>query len=336
MAEQSQSQSQSRTGVMIAWTVLSLFTGLAVGGACSTCVQGVASGGSDEVILGSHERVGVVEMNGVIGDVGDFVRDVRAFAKRSDLKALVIRIDSPGGSVAPSQEAYAALRAAAKEKPVVVSMGNLAASGGLWTAMGGDWIVANPGTVTGSIGVITQLPDLRGIADVLRFKMRTFKSGPLKDAGNPLREMTAEDEAMFRGLIDDIYAQFVAVVAERRKLDVEAVKKIADGRVFTGRAALELGLVDELGGLYEASRKALVLAKAREQVKEGEAITSTAALEEELEDPTLVYPKKPLPGLLHFLTEGSRAAIEHGISDGIERAAKDARRDALSGGVELR
>lgn len=313
--------------------LMTLFTGIAMGGACSTCVTG-AAGGSEEIVLGGKDRVGVVELTGPIMDVTDFTKDVRAFAKRKDLKALVIRIDSPGGSVAPSQEAYAALRAAAKDKVVVVSMGNVAASGGFWTAMGADWIFANPGTLTGSIGVITELPDLRGIADFLRFRVRTFKSGPLKDAGNPLREMNAEDEAMFRALIDDIYLQFVSVVSERRKMDFDEVKAVADGRVMSGRAALEAGLVDELGGLYEAARKAVLLAEAREAAKEGKSETSSVAAAEALEDPTLVYPKKVMPGWLDLITQGAQSAIARGLADGIDRAASRARSDV--GQVEVR
>jgi protease IV len=223
------------------------------------------------------------------------------------------------------------LRAAAKEKVVVVSMGSVAASGGFWTAMGADWIFANPGTLTGSIGVITEIPDLRGIAELLRFRLRTFKSGPLKDAGNPFREMTPEDQAMFQTLIDDIYLQFVAVVAERRKMDVDEVKKIADGRVMSGAAAFEAGLIDELGGLHDATKKAVLLANAREAEKEGKTATSSKA-DEKIEDPTLVYPKKPIPGLLDLLTEGAKSAIANGLADGIDRAAARAR----DSNVELR
>jgi protease-4 len=320
--------------MLVGWGLLSLFTGLGLGGACSTCVQG-AAGGQEDIIAGSRDRVGVVELSGAIMDVTDFVRDVRAFAKRDDLRAILVRIDSPGGAVGPSQEAYDALRFAAKEKIIVASMGTVAASGGFWTAMGADYIFANPGTITGSIGVITQLPDLRGIADVLRFSMHTFKSGPLKDAGNPLREMTPLDAQMFQSMIDDIYSQFVGVVAERRKLELEAVKKIADGRVITGRAAKELGLVDEMGGLYDAAKKAVALANERDSAKEGSK-TSTITDVSKLEDPTLVYPKKPMPSVLEMLTQSAQSAIARGLSDGIDRAASRAEESVTSRKVELR
>ncbi|MCK6552752.1 signal peptide peptidase SppA, partial [Myxococcota bacterium] len=311
---------RSGSGTMVLWVLVTLFTGIAMGGACSTCIGAAASTMPGDTVMGGGDRVGVVELTGAITDASSVVRDIREHARRSDLRAIVVRIDSPGGAVAPSQEIFDALRAASKEKPVVASMGSVAASGGLWSALGADWIFAQPGSVTGSIGVITQTPDLTGIAEVLRFKMRTFKSGPLKDAGNPLREMTPDDELLFMSLIEDIYDQFVTVVAERRKLPVDKVKEIADGRIMTGRAALKAGLVDELGGLVEASRKAVILAKIRGEQKEGQTVTSTV-VPEELEDPTLVYPKKPMPTLLELLTQGAQSAISKGLADGVERAA---------------
>ena len=323
-------QSSSTAG----WVILALFMGVGMGGACSTCLHG-AAGVQDEVIVGGGDRVGVVELLGVITDSTEVVRHIRQFAKRDDLVAIVVRIDSPGGSVAPSQEIYSALRAAAKEKPIVASMGSVAASGGLWSALAADWIFASPGSVTGSIGVITELPDLRGIAELLRFKMRVFKSGPLKDAGNPLREMTPADEELFRSLINDIYEQFVSVVAERRNMDRERVLAIADGRVMTGRAAIEAGLVDELGDLHVAAKKAVVLAKARKEEEEGKTVTSTAVTDD-VEDPTLVYPKKPLPGLFRMLTEGAERAIAEGIAGGIERSTERAGRSLSTTPMELR
>lgn len=313
--------------------IAGLLVGIGVGGTCSTCLTGATMSGGEERIAGSKERVGVVELTGVISDATELARTVREFARRDELKAIVVRIDSPGGSVAPSQEIFEALRRASKAKPVVASMGNVAASGGFWSAMGADYVFASPGSLTGSIGVITQLPDLRGIADLVHFNMRTFKSGPLKDAGNPLREMTPADVALFTSLIDDIYQQFVETVAARRKLEVEAVKKLADGRVMTGRAAKEAGLIDALGGLEDAAKKAVLLAASRDAEKQGQPAPAEKPLEE-VEVPTLVYPKKPLPGLLRLVAEGTESAIARGLSrgveDGIGRAAAEAR------GVEVR
>jgi protease-4 len=300
------------------WITFALLVGMGLGGTCATCATLGGQLGGEEVYFAGGERVGVIELLGPIADAEEVVRNIRKFAMRDDLIALVVRIDSPGGAVAPSQEIFRAMRWASEKKPVVASMGNVAASGGFWASLGADWVFASPGTITGSIGVITQLPDLRGIAEVLRFRMRTFKSGPLKDAGNPFREMTAEDEALFQSLIDDIYDQFVTLTAERRNLELDAVKKIADGRVMTGRAAKEAGLIDELGGLHEAARKAMVMAKVRKAKEDGETDTSTAAYEE-LEDPTLVYPKKDQPSLFDLLAEGVQNGVSRGVSHGFEQ-----------------
>jgi protease IV len=294
--------------------MIALLFGTALGGTCATCATLGGQMGGDEVFFAGGDRVGVIELVGPIVEAEEIVRNIRKFGRRDDLIALVVRIDSPGGAVAPSQEIFRAMRWAAEKKPVVASMGNVAASGGFWASLGADWVFASPGTITGSIGVITQLPDLRGIAELVRFRMRTFTSGPLKDAGNPFREMTPADEQLFQSLIDDIYQQFVDVTAERRRLTVEDVKKVADGRVMTGRAAVDLGLVDELGGLHEAARKAMVMAKMRKAKEDGDTETSTTTLEE-LEDPTLVYPKKETPGLIDLLTEG----VAGGVSQTIDR-----------------
>jgi protease IV len=329
------SRAPKRGSSTAGYVILALVLGMGLGGACSTCLAGANSQG-EEIVLGSKERVGVIDLTGVISDATDFCRQIRELSKRGDLRAIVVRIESPGGAVAPSQEIFSSMRRASKDKPIVASMGNVAASGGFWSAMGADYVFASPGSVTGSIGVITEIPDLRGIADLVRFKVRVFKSGPLKDVGNPLREMTQEDIELFTGLIQDIYTQFVGVVAERRKMDLAAVKKIADGRVLTGRAALEAGLIDELGGLEDAARKAVLLADARKAEKDGKP-PPTTKLTDEIEVPTLVYPKKPLPGLLRLLSESARSAVAGGIERGVDRAAERAEERFESGArIELR
>ncbi|MBK6684754.1 MAG: signal peptide peptidase SppA [Deltaproteobacteria bacterium] len=309
------------------WVLLSLLFGTVMGGSCATCAQ-LARGQNEEVFGGGGERVGVVELIGPIMDGDEVVRNLRDFAERDDLQAIVVRIDSPGGAVAPSQEIYQAMRFAAQKKPVVASMGSTAASGGFWASLGADWVFAQPGSITGSIGVIIQTPDLRGIASLLRFEMRTFKSGPLKDMGNPLREMTPADEALFMSLINDIYDQFVTLTAERRHLPMERVKELADGRIMTGRAAKEADLIDELGGLHDAALKAVAMAKAKKAQAEGlTTTTSTSSLKE----PTLVYPKKPTPGLLQLLEGAASSGIKSGV-----RAAVESVREQENRGVELR
>jgi protease-4 len=208
--------------------------------------------------LASGPRVGVVEVKGAIGagargvDAEEVLKQIRRFAEDADMKAVVVRVDSPGGSVAPSQEIYDELGKLAEKKTVVCSMGDIAASGGLYVALACPTIVAENGTLTGSIGVITQFPNLTGLTERLHVKMETVKSGKLKDAGNPFRDMTEEDRAYWQALVNQVYEQFVRAVVESRELAEDEVRKIADGRVLTGEQAKEIGLVDELGNFYDA------------------------------------------------------------------------------------
>jgi protease IV len=308
-------QSGRRTASWV-WVLMILGVGAGLGSTCVTCASmtrgvggGLPFGRHDEVVKGGNDRVGVVEVLGPIMDAKNVVTHIRAFARRDDLIAIVVRIDSPGGSVAPSQEIYEALRYASGYKPVVASMGGVAASGGFWIAMGADWIVAAPGSITGSIGVITQTPDLQGLAELLRFKMRTFKSGPVKDAGNPFRPLTDEDREVFMGLIEDIFGQFLKTVADSRKMTLAQVRPHADGRIFSGLRAKELGFVDELGGLYAAAHRAVELAADRD----GRVKTSTATAD----DPTLVYPREPMPDFFQLLAGGLAKSVGAGVTEGL-------------------
>lgn len=211
--------------------------------------------------FGGFGNVGVVEVKGPIDDSEQVVEDLRHFREAPNIRAVLLRVDSPGGSVGPSQEIFAEVRRLAEEKVVVASFGAIAASGGYYVALPATRIVANPGTITGSIGVITQIPNVEELAEKIGFRMNTVTSGPSKDAGNPFRPFTEEDRRVFRDLIDDIYRQFVEDVAASRNLDPEKVRQIADGRVYTGAQALELGLVDELGNFTDAVELAAELAE---------------------------------------------------------------------------
>lgn len=197
-------------------------------------------------------NVGLVEVKGPITDSEKAVRDLHRFGEDDDIKAVIVRVDSPGGAVAPSQEIQAEIERLKEKKPVVVSMGNMAASGGYYLATSATRIIANPGTITGSIGVIAQLPNLTEIADRVGFHMNTVKSGPAKDAGNPFRPFTESDREIYQNVIDDVYRQFVGAVASGRNLPEEQVRAIADGRVLTGEQAKEAGLVDDLGNFQDA------------------------------------------------------------------------------------
>lgn len=209
--------------------------------------------------LGSGPRIGVVPIEGIIGldgrggvDSQQVLRTLKRFADDGDMKAIVVRIDSPGGAVAPSQEIFDELRRVAEDKVVVCSMGNVAASGGLYVAMGCDSVVAEAGTLTGSIGVVSQFVNVKGLADRFAVKMETVKSGKLKDAGSPFRDMTPEDRAYWQALVDQVYHQFLSAVADSRDMAEDDVRKFADGRVLTGEQAQQLGLIDDLGNFHDA------------------------------------------------------------------------------------
>jgi len=226
------------------------------------CLAALASmfsnAGSSRVSVGSVSRssnlIASLEIKGTISDSKEFIEELNEYGKRANVKAVIIRIDSPGGGVAASQEIYEAIKKfrAETEKNVVVSMASTAASGGYYVACAADRIFANPGTITGSIGVIAQWYDY---SDLLRWaKMRSIviKSGELKDSGSGFRPMTAEEKIYFQSLIDDMHGQFVSAVSESRDMPEEEVRKLADGRVYTGREAKENRLVDEIGTFQDA------------------------------------------------------------------------------------
>jgi protease-4 len=219
--------------------------------------------------LASGPRIGVVDVKGPIGmgrgsvESEPVLKLLKRYGEDSDMKAVVVRIDSPGGAVGTSQEILDGLRRLAEDKVVVCAMGNLAASGGLLVAMGCDRIVAQPGTLTGSIGVISTFPNVNGLLRKIDVQMNTVTAGKLKDAGSPFREFSDADRSYWQELADRIHRQFIQAVAEGRDLPVEQVEKFADGRVFTGEQAVELGLVDELGGFQDAVDLAKELAEIR-------------------------------------------------------------------------
>ncbi|GAB4389829.1 MAG: signal peptide peptidase SppA [Thermodesulfovibrionales bacterium] len=198
------------------------------------------------------QKVALVRIEGPIVDSKDAVEEIRDYADDPSIKGIVIRVDSPGGAVAPSQEIFEEVTRAAEVKSVVVSMGSLAASGGYYISAPATRIVANPGTITGSIGVIMEIPNIQGLMDKLGIKTQVVKSGEHKDLASMFRELGPEERGILQGVLDDVHEQFISAVAEGRGMPVEVVKELADGRVFTGRQAKELGLVDELGNLQDA------------------------------------------------------------------------------------
>jgi len=252
-------------------------------------------GSSSDFAFG--EKIGVIPIEGPIADSRSITAQLVKFAKDDTIRAIILRIDSPGGGVGPSQEIYREVMKTRKTKKVIASMGSLAASGGYYIAAGADKIVANPGTITGSIGVIMEFVRLEELLKKLGISLEVMKSGEFKDIGSPHRQMTEREKELIQGLLSDIQGQFVRAVAKGRKLSVEKVEEIADGRIISGARAKELGLVDRLGNFLDA----VELAKKMTGIK-GEA--------------KLVYPEKPRIRLRDFLFQGMVEALQRLIQTG--------------------
>jgi len=197
------------------------------------------------------ERIAVVEIEGIISDSRQAMEDVIRFKEDPSIKGVILRINSPGGSVGPTQEIYREIIKLKNDKKVFVSMGSVCASGGYYIAAAGDKVYANPSTITGSIGVIMQSVILEELLKKIGVKSNTIKAGELKDAGTPFRDMTPEERAYLDGIVKNIHEQFIKDVAAGRKMEFEKVKSMADGRIYTGLQAKELGLVDNIGNFYD-------------------------------------------------------------------------------------
>ncbi len=222
----------------------------------------VANALLSDLDLTGEDRIALIRVEGVILDAQQTVSELKKFGENPSVKAIVLRIDSPGGGVVPSQEIHdAVLRVRNKhDKAVVASMGTVAASGGYYIAVATDRIIANPGTLTGSIGVIMELANLEGLLKKIGVQSVVVKSGPHKDLGSPFRTMSPADRRILQTVMDDVHSQFIEAVAEGRSLDMRDVTRLADGRIFTGRQAKDAKLVDDLGDLDDAIRVAADLA----------------------------------------------------------------------------
>ena len=199
------------------------------------------------------DKIAIVEVKGVISQSSGVIEDLQQYLADDGVKAIVLRVDSPGGGVGPAQEIYREImriRSTSKKK-VVTSMGSVAASGGYYIACASDRIVANPGTITGSIGVIMQFSNLEELLKKIGVKGVVLKSGEHKDIGSPFREMTPEEKRIMQEVLDNVHQQFIQAVADGRKLERSKVAQIADGRILTGEQAKNLGLVDQLGNLQD-------------------------------------------------------------------------------------
>jgi protease-4 len=193
-----------------------------------------------------------LQIEGAIEDPRGVLTELRRFKEMPWVKAIVVRIDSPGGAVAPTQEIFEEIQRAKKKKPFIASLGSIAASGGYYIASACDKIVANPGTLTGSIGVIMQLTNVEELMKKVGVKGYNIKSGANKDIGSPFQPLSAEGREILQSLVDNVHGQFVAAVAQGRKMDETRVRKLADGRIYSGAQAKDLGLVDQFGTLEDA------------------------------------------------------------------------------------
>ncbi len=250
-------------GIMIGLVIIAIiFSGIAFL-VLAVSVSGTSDRTYEYVTSGSgKDKIAVVELDFTIIDPSSIVRQFKKYREDKSIKAIILHVNSPGGGVAASQEMYEEVKKTRDSgKPVIVSFGSIAASGGYYVACGGSLIVSNPGSLTGSIGVIATFTNFKELADKLGVKENVVKSGKLKDSGNPFRDMNADDLEYFQEIIDNSYEQFLDVVSTERKIDKEELRKIANGRVFTGKQAKDLKLVDSLGTFQDAIRIAGQIAK---------------------------------------------------------------------------
>lgn len=210
-------------------------------------------------------KLALIRIEGPILDSRKIVDELKEYTKDASIKAIVLRVDSPGGAVAPSQEIYAEVKKAMAKKKVVVSMGSIAASGGYYIACPASKIIANPGTLTGSIGVILEIPNIEGLMSKIGIKTEVIKSGRHKDMGSAFRGMKKEERQILQNVMDNVHEQFIKAVSEGRKMKIEEVRKIADGRILTGEQAVQSGLVDELGTLDDTIKIAAKLVGINEE-----------------------------------------------------------------------
>jgi len=263
-------------------------------GGISLLVSSLISQSSRTDIFSRREGVGIIELKGLIVSSEQILKHLTEFRNNADIKSIVLRIESPGGAVGAAQEIYQEIKRTGEVKPIVASMGSMGASGGYYAALGADVILANPGTMTGSIGVIVKFPNLEGLFEKIGYKSEVIKSGPLKDIGASDRPLSEEERTVMQDLIDNVYNQFVRDVAAARSMPEETISELADGRVYTGEQALELGLIDKLGNFTDA-------------------ITIAADLGGlDTENPELIYPRVERKfSLFNLLTNAEQSIVEN-------------------------
>jgi protease-4 len=237
------------------------------------------------------DKIAIVEIKGAINQSSGIIEELQYYFEDDGVKAIILRIDSPGGGVGPSQEIHREIIKIKSKKKVVTSMGSVAASGGYYIACASDLIVANPGTITGSIGVVMQFSNFEELLKKIGIKGVVLKSGEHKDVGSPFREMTPEEKRIMQEVLDNVHQQFIQAVAQGRKLDQSKVIQIADGRILTGEQAKNLGLVDQMGNLQDT-------------------IDITAKLVGIVGKPQVLYPKKRFSIFELLMRDMASAIIE--------------------------
>ncbi len=267
----------------------------------------VREGAKTALLQRTGNQVGVLELKGVIMDSKKFLKNVERFEESSEIKGVILRINSPGGAVAPSEEMHAAVLRLKKAKPVIASFESLAASGGYYVAVAADKIVTNAGTMTGSIGVIMDFANMGELYKWAKIDRYNVKSGKYKDIGNDTRPMSPDEKAVMQDMIMNVYGQFVKAVADGRKLPLDRVTELADGRIYTGEQAVKLGLADKIGGIDTAIEEIKTAAKLSGKVN-------------------LVYPEQRKRTFLEVL---SGPQPEGGLFRGLFRQALGAIRDEL-------
>ncbi|MBW2485519.1 MAG: signal peptide peptidase SppA [Deltaproteobacteria bacterium] len=263
-------------------------------GGISLLISSLISHSSKTDLFSKKEGVGIVELKGLIVSSESVLKHLTEFRNDPNVKSIVLRIESPGGAVGAAQEIYQEIDRTNAVKPVVASMGSMGASGGYYAALGADIIMANPGTMTGSIGVIVKFPNLEGLFEKIGYKSEVIKSGPLKDTGASNRPLTEDERNVMQGLIDNVYSQFVRDIAAARSLPPETILELADGRIYSGEQAVELGLIDQLGNFTDA-------------------ITIAAEMGDlDTEEPLLIYPKSERKfSLLNLLTNAEQSLVDN-------------------------
>lgn len=241
---------------------------------------------------GFGDKIGIVEIEGVIADGKDAMEDIVRFKEDDGIRGVIVRINSPGGSVGPSQEIYHELKKLAAKKKVYISASSVCASGGYYIASAGEKIYANPSTITGSIGVIMEQVVAEELLKKIGIQPNTLKAGKFKDVGSPFRKMKDDERAYFQQILDSIHEQFIKDVSEGRKMPFEQVKKLSDGRVYTGTQAKELGLVDGIGTFYDTV----------DDMKKELGIKGK---------PVFVYGKRPFSLLKWLISSATETIIKH-------------------------